>query len=335
MMGSDAEVNTTDTSTKKKNNNNNNSKKKIITSAAKGSTEADWKETQTDKEKYEEQIAELDTQLRRDITNLKVELRTAYRKLLTLQPLLGTFGTARGTDLDTWRGDFSRERLRTALQRNQAAINVYENFIGLIEVYQDIPALEHPTKKDFQRNHTKDSVLESRKNDLGRRATAIKNIIDAIPNTEQVLTEAVTEGEAMRQASRHHVANPGAADAAHVGQQGGPAQWFATRYPHGWVHLIGNAYAAITAAGAGAAPGTSLTMFQDALRNGTINDTGTGESGVKWGKRELKVRRTRLESIQIAGDTRLTGNIQSITAAVSGLPNDIRVLEFTTVIQAH
>lgn len=308
-------------------------KKAVIPAKPKIDKEADWRKSQEDREEYEDAVTKLSKRLVARTGNLRIDLRTVYRKLIDLEPLLEHVRTLKTTDLDTWRGKFTTEQLRTAFNRNKAAQESYSRFIELIEAFDDIAPYQHLTRKDFMRYSSLEAVVTGRRKDFEERRIAAERIEKSIGDVDHMLNTALMEGEEIKKLSKG-VQVPLAAQPAHLTA---PVHntWFATTYPNGWVHLQGNAYAAITAAGAAAAPHGSLGMFQEALQNGTIADRGTGASGVKWAKNELKVRRTRLESIQVAGDTRLTGARRVVPVATTGLATPITVLEFTHAIQAH
>lgn len=296
--------------------------------------EEEWKKSQEDRVLYEDALLKLNHQLDKATRNLRIELRTAYRKLADLEPLMAHISTLKTVELNTWRGEYTTEHLRTAINRNRQAQTAYSKFVQLIEEFDDIPTYQHLTRKEFNRYSSLEEVVSNRRKDYEEREQAAIRIEKAIPQTDDFLSRELGDEIEISKLSKVQVALPVAAQAPHLAAPMANV-WFGTTYPNGWVHLQGNSYAAITAAGATAAPHGSLVMFQDALQNGTISDYGTGASGVKWAKNELKVRRTRLESIAVAGDTRLSGAKRIVSSAVTGLATDIQVLEFTTSISAH
>jgi hypothetical protein len=300
--------------------------------------EEQWKEVQADKVQYEARLQTLVDAVGGVATTRLPAVRTLYRRIIDRQPLMLEINGESRESIDSWRGDIPILKVRDALREGQRAIQAYEDFIALIDKLSDSVAVESPTKKALFKSGAFRQLMAARAQDLERRAKAMEEITAELDRVAPIL-EAQDASEAeIRTARRTQIRTGETAGEAHaaVGADGGGAAWFNTAYPNGWVSLAGNAYAAIMPAAVAAlnsAP--ALTMFQEALQNGTIADYGTGASGVKWGKRELKVRRTRLESIQMAGDTRLTGPIVDIPQAAGGPDRAIRVLQLNAVIQAH
>lgn len=263
------------------------------------------------------------------------DLQEVHHELLDLQPLLEDIPTATSAQLDAWVKGPDKKRFRTAIGRNQRAIKTFDDFSNMVKKALEVPPLKILSKDDFSRKE----ILDEWKIQLNNMISLVSDLEHNADDTRTLLEEALAEGKEIKAAwDRPRPQENVHEEEGHEGHQAAAVTvngWLTGRYTHGWVNIVGNSYAAITNQAATSMPGDLLLMFQDALRNGSINDKGVGESGVKWAKRELKVRRTRLESIQVAGDTRLTGDIQTITAAASGLPNDIRVLELTHTIHAH
>jgi hypothetical protein len=297
-----------------------------------------WKEVQADRAKYDQRLLTLVGEVQQFATTRLPAVRTLYRRIIDRQPLMLEINQESRGSIDSWRGEIPITTVRNAYRNGQNAIKAYEDFIALIDQLSDSAAVESPTKKQLFKSGAFKQLIASRAQDLERRAKALEEITARFEQVAPVLEAQETLEDGIRTARRLRIRTGETAGEAHtaVGADAGGGDWFATTYPNGWVHLAGNAYAAImpqavTALGSGAA----LTMFQEALNNGTISDYGTGASGVKWGKRELKVRRTRLEAIQVAGDTRLTGPVVDVPRAVGGPDRAIRVLQLTTVTQAH
>jgi len=293
-----------------------------------------WREIQDDKREYETSVDRLNADVDKATSSVEVGMRTNYRKILTRMPLMAELNGRSSRDIHSWRGEIPIKVIRDALGGARAAVRDYESFQSLLSDFHEIPPLEHLTKRNFKKWGHIPTIKKERLTDFtGRQETADK-ILESLHPLQDMLEQQDKLETEIRLASRHGgVEDPG--EEIDIPDADDGPNWFDTTYPNGWVRIAGNAFAAIMPAAVGALPGGALVMFQEALANGSIADRGTGASGVKWAKNELKVRRTRLESIEIAGDTRLSGDIRSVPTETTGLAREIRVLEFTSVINAH
>jgi hypothetical protein len=305
---------------------------------SKGPSQEDlWKGLQQARREYEEGHESVAKELKK-IRLSVVTMRTLSRKIMARQPLMDLIADVgtKSSDLDDWRGEIERATLRGAAKKGRSALTAYATFYENLEALETWEPVEHITRKKFVRYGGLESRKSEMQEDLVERGKKLKALQGEQEEVDSILEARDEEESRIRSASRSWRDPPVAIAATEepvVNKSG--TKYLDDTYPDGWVHIAGNAYAAIAKAGAKLLSEAALPLFQDALANGSIADYGTGASGVKWGKCELKVRRTRLEAIAVAGDTRLAGAINSVTTDVSKMSADIRVLELTRIIQAH
>lgn len=301
--------------------------------------DSQWRELQEARGEYETKLQKISKTLS-SMRGTLVDMRTLSRKLMARQPLLKEIADSKrvsSKQLDEWRGGMERATLRAAARKGEDAIKAYAKFLDLLEDFQSRKALDRVSKKEFYKYLGLTWRKEEMAEDLGVWQTQLEKLLDEQDRVATSLEARDREETVIHQALRLWRSAPPEIIEAEAPVSRGRSTYLDDTYPDGWVHIHGNAYAAITPAVKDllSSKEGALGMFQDALGNGSIADYGTGESGVKWSKSELKVRRTRLEAIAMRGDTRLTGDIRVVPARESGFDRDIRVLEFSRMIYGH
>lgn len=315
-----------------------------LPSAPKGvNKEEEWKKFREDYLKFEEACTKTRQEVER-IEGFFPDIRTGYRKMLHRQPAIegltslssGEFGKLYNALPTKLREKHNVQAIRSLPKSAKKTEAVYAEFGDALDTFDAVPKFTCITKKDFFK-YSQTAVEEIKKH-----TTYLVKLNELALNVNKCLKDAgnaVDEQEKLESALIDASKQSGSQEAQKIVQDAKPdkpADWLAELYPYGYVQIIGDTYAAITKeawdkleeknSGAPA-------LFKEALDNGSIPDLSTGSSGVKWGKGELKVRRTKLTALELDSDLRLSGSVATVENKEK--TKKVKVLEFKNLINAH
>lgn len=313
-------------------------------SAPKGpNKDEEWKKFREDYLKFEEACTKTRQEVER-IEGFFPNIRTGYRKMKHREQAIeglaelssGEFGKLYNALPTKLREKHNVQAIRSLPKSAKKTEAIYAEFGNALDAFDAVPKFTCITKKDFFK------YSENAAEEIKKHAAYLIKLNELALNVDKTLKaagNAVDEQEKLELALIDASKQSGSEAAQKIVEDAKPtkpADWLAELYPLGYVQIVGDTYAAITKeawdkleqknAGAPA-------LFKEALSNGSIPDLSTGSSGVKWGKGELKVRRTKLTALELDSDLRLSGSVATVENKEK--TKKVKVLEFKNIINAH